>query len=113
MNSKEFIMPIQDSDNPAYWKQLIHQQIKSGLPASKFCMVNNLKTHQFSYYKSVLFPSKAKKALAFVKVLETKKSDKIEPARIILYFKDLSLSFEGNYDLQSITDLCVLLSAQK
>lgn len=106
-------MPIQDSDNRAHWKQLIHQQIKSGLPASKFCLDNNLKNHQFSYYKSVLFSSKPKKKAAFVKVLETEQLEKVEPARIVLYFKELSLSFEGNHDLQAITDLCVLLSAQE
>jgi len=103
-------MPVQDSENHARWKQLIQQQIKSVLPVSKFCLDNNLKTHQFSYYKSVLFPSKPKKTRAFIKVLETKPFEEIEPARIVLYFKELSLSFEGNHDLQVITDLCVLLS---
>ena len=106
-------MPVQDSDNRAHWKQLILQQIKSGLPASKFCSDNNLKTHQFSYYKSVLFPPKQRKTSGFVKVLETKPLEDIEPARIVLYFKDLSLSFEGSHDLQAISDLCVLLSAQE
>ncbi len=106
-------MPIKDSDNRSHWKQIILQQIKSGLPASKFCLDNNLKTHQFSYYKSILFPSKSKKTSAFVKVLETKPLEEIEPARLVLYFKELSLSFEGNHDPQAITDLCILLSAQK
>lgn len=106
-------MPIKDSDNRTHWKQLILQQIKSGLPASKFCLDNNLKTHQFSYYKSILFSSKSKKTSAFVRVLESKPLKEIEPARIVLYFKELSLSFEGNHDPQAITDLCVLLSAQE
>lgn len=106
-------MPVQDSENRAHWKQLIQQQIKSGLPASKFCLDNNLKTHQFSYFKSVLFPAKVKKTTAFVNVVETKPLEEIEPARIVLYFKELSISFEGNHDPQAITDLCVLLSAQE
>ncbi len=106
-------MSVQDSENRSHWKQLIQQQIKSGLPASKFCLDNNLKTHQFSYYKSVLFPSKPKKPPTFVKVLETKPLEEVEPVRIVLYFKGLSLSFEGNHDPQAITDLCVLLSAQE
>lgn len=78
-------MPIKDSDNRSHWKQLILHQIKSGLPASKFCLDNNLKIHQFSYYKSILFPSKSKNTSAFVKVLETKQLEEIEPARIVLY----------------------------
>ncbi len=106
-------MPIQNNENRSHWKQLIQQQIKSSQTASKFCIDNNLKIHQFSYYKSVLFPSKPKKTPAFVKVLETKLIEEVEPARIVLYFKELSLSFEGNHDPRAITDLCVLLSAQE
>ena len=106
-------MPVQDPENHARWKHLIQQQIKSGLPASKFCLDNNLKTHQFSYFKSVLFPAKQKNTPAFVKVLEAKPLEATEPARIVLYFKELSLSFEGNHDPQTIADLCVLLSAQE
>ena len=101
-------MPVQDSE-----KQLVQQQIKSGQTVSKFCSDNNLKTHQLCYYKSVPFPSEPKNKPAFVKVLETKPIEEIEPARIVLYFKELSLSFEGNHDPQAITDLCVLLSAQE
>jgi hypothetical protein len=106
-------MPAQDNENRSHWKQLIQQQIKSGLPASKFCMDHNLKAHQFSYYKRLLFPLKIKNTSGFVKVLEINQPEDVEPTRIVLYFKELSLCFEGSHDPQTIVDLCVLLSAQE
>lgn len=96
-----------------HWKQLIEQQIESGQTASNFCLINNLKKNQFSYYKSALFQAKPKKTTAFAKVLETEIPEEAESNRIVLYFKDLSLCFEGSPNPQIIASLCVLLSSQK
>lgn len=37
------------------WKELIHEQMKSGLTQTEFCKKNELVLSQFTYYRGVLF----------------------------------------------------------
>lgn len=100
-----------NSENRDQWKKIIQEQQNSGLTTTAFCLEKNIKPHQFTYFKSVIFPRKSKslQKSPFSEVRE--KLTPVPPveSRIVLYYKDLSISFEGHQDLKTISNLCFLL----
>jgi hypothetical protein len=105
-------MPKSNSDNRSKWKQLIQEQEKSGLSVPKFCLEKNLKNHQFTYYKSILFPQKIKKS-SFTELTPKVETAILEEFRIVIYYNDLSIVFEGHHDLQKVSFFCQLLDQSK
>lgn len=105
-------MPQSNSENRLKWKQFIQQQEKSGLSVPKFCIANDLKAHQFIYYKSILFPPKSKKS-SFTELKPKVEEQSLEESRIVIYYNDLSVVFEGEHDLQKVSALCHMLDQRK
>lgn len=104
-------MQTQNPENRARWKKIVQDQMTSGLTVSAFCINHSLKIQQFAYYKSVLFPKK-KPSSSFIEVQSPKPVPK-QASRILLNFKQVSLSFDADHDLETIVDLCLWLSAQE
>lgn len=95
----------------AQWQKIIQEQKESGLTVAQFCEQHDLRFHQFHYYKKVLFsPKKKEKAPRFTEV----KAVEVEPdqGRLVIYLNQVSVTFEGDYDLNKVAELCRLLDVQ-
>jgi hypothetical protein len=56
-------MPIQASpEKRLEWQELIQKQQVSGLSIQKWCSQNQIKFHQFCYWKEKLFPKQLQKS---------------------------------------------------
>ena len=103
-------MPKSIPQNRERWKQLIQKQSTSGLSRAEFCLQNNLKAHQFHYYKSIF--TKAKKS-SFTEVKVKNEPNPVKDSQIIIHYNGVTITFEGKSDLEDISTLCHLLGSSK
>lgn len=103
-------MPKSIPQNRERWKQLILEQAASGLSRTEFCLQNNLKAHQFHYYKSIFTKTK-KSSFTEIKV-KSEKAPAKEP-QITIRYNELTITFEGKSDLEDISTFCHFLGSSK
>jgi hypothetical protein len=80
-----------------YWKQVVDEQIQSGLPASSFCRKHNLKVSQFYRWRQRLKNhTPIRPSDGFIELIPSSQ-DSDSGIRIRL-FHDLSIEVKRNFD---------------
>jgi hypothetical protein len=84
-------------EHRTYWKQVVDEQIQSGLPASSFCRKHNLKVSQF-YRWSRKFKNHTpiRPSDGFIELIPSSKD--AESGIRIRLFGDLSIEVQRNFD---------------
>jgi hypothetical protein len=104
------------SDQHALWKSLVLEQQKSGLSIADFCRVKDLRFNQFYYYKALNLPKKSQpktKSPGFVEAVPAKVKIQEPIQRIVISLGEISISLEGDQDINLVAELCLKLAEKR